>query len=1241
MPVVRRLFGVLLTISIITAAGTPRGYNLPRPLEELVEQRERQAASPASVLLLPEIAALWDTDDPEAVLEAIEAAADDRRPPAWVSAYARWVLGGLMTRQGRLDETRQIVDELGFIQQWVFVGPFDNGNEAGFDRAYPPEEALTDELDLAATYSGQSHEVGWRDYPSPAHPAGLTSLGSLLSPAEDGCAYLVTTVEARRRTRAALRIGADGALAAWLNGVEVYRDSGNRNAVPDRDAAGIVLRRGRNRLVLKSCITRSGWDLFVRLSQPDGRPLSGVTVSADREHVTAAPPRGADPFEVPSLWSWFWEQAGGEPSDDAETEAEGDSEAGDEAEADEEAETPDIPAQAWADLARFLVSFGGDDPSEHRALDAAEAAVTAEATVDNLLQLARLHPDRNQRLAALHRARALDPQRLEVLMALAGEVGNGHHPEDAVAWLDRAEQVDPDNRHITLARADVLSAFGMNLSALARLQPLGEDQSARGRVLGAIRSLAHDVGNAELEHEMVRRYLEQHQSTLMVRIALAESLADQGELEEATELLRRGLEFDPLSATLRVELATMLEAQGELERALTLRQEAIELRPQDGRLHEELAHFYDRQGRTQQAEAAARRSLRLRPENPWLRQWLSVVSRQERFEENYIEEPETFLARRGAGEGHDSRTLFDLQVRKVYPSGQSDEFRQLVFEAVTLQGARNLAHYQVAYTPHRQRLRIERARVHRPDGTTREAVGRSTRDIYDPSIRMYYDLRATTVSFGDLQPGDVVEIRYRISDVGDANELGDYFGEMTLFQGATPTAHAAYVLLAPRDRELNFNIPEMEGLNHRVAQRGEEVEHLFEVSDVEPVTRERGMPPLAEVAPALLVSTFQSWQELGQWYWSLVRDQLELDATLRRQADEEVTGLSGDMAKVRAIHEYVVQSVRYVALEFGVHRFKPYRVVDIARRGFGDCKDQASLMIAMLDHVGVEAEMVLLRTRRRGQIEHDPPSLEVFDHAIVYVPSLELYIDPTAERVAVGELPAADQGVMALRVSEQEVTLTTTPLLPAQQQTRQLDLDLQLAPDGTASGRLEMRTTGWVAGMSRSALDDPGGRVNYLERLLSRYMRGVRVSNVATSDLTELDSDADVTMDLEVPGFARAEGQGLSFPVSIAPALTGVVSLPERQQDLVFGPPMGWIEELEITLPQGTQPAALPAPVEIETPMATFRLEITHSAGGPVRISSSLLWRAERVTPQEYGQLRDLVERVTAARTARVRVVTP
>src|SRR4030081_1554901 len=95
-------------------------------------------------------------------------------------------------------------------------------------------------------------------------------------------------------------------------------------------------------------------------------------------------------------------------------------------------------------------------------------------------------------------------------------------------------------------------------------------------------------------------------------------------------------------------------------------------------------------------------------------------------------------------------------------------------------------------------------------------------------------------------------------------------------------------------------------------------------------------------------------------------------------------------------------------IPFGGKTFLPRR--------FGDCKDKASLMHAMLEALGIDSRLVLLRMKRLGGIEPAPASLALFNHAILYVPKYQLFLDGTAEFHGSGELPADDRGAEVLVV---------------------------------------------------------------------------------------------------------------------------------------------------------------------------------------------------------------------------------
>src|SRR5207249_2248515 len=162
--------------------------------------------------------------------------------------------------------------------------------------------------------------------------------------------------------------------------------------------------------------------------------------------------------------------------------------------------------------------------------------------------------------------------------------------------------------------------------------------------------------------------------------------------------------------------------------------------------------------------------------------------------------------------------------------------RQLVMRALTQRGVEQSRWQSIQYSPDRQVVRVERARVVRKNGTILETRSDGERNVSEPWYAMYYDLRSRVVGFPQLEPGDLL------------------------------------------------------GYVH--------------------------------------VSTYKDWESVARFYWWLVKDQLRVTDEVRAAADEAVSGVAAEdePGRIRAVYDYVVSRTRYVALEFGIHSFKPYPV---------------------------------------------------------------------------------------------------------------------------------------------------------------------------------------------------------------------------------------------------------------------------------------------------------------------------
>ncbi|MEZ4406139.1 MAG: DUF3857 domain-containing protein [Polyangiales bacterium] len=1050
---------------------------------------------------------------------------------------------------------------------------------------------------------------------------GYVPLDAAVRPAVNACAYAHTTVTARAAAPAVLWIGASGAVAAWVNGDPVLRDEAVRRSNPDRAGAPVRLRAGANRVLVKVCTDDHGMGFFARFTTPAGAPLANLSVDPDPAAAPPQTPRSPEP-PLPR--------------------AVGDLDALRRA-----ADGPRATPQALEDYARALALTRSDDPAEPRAADLAERAARAEPTAQRWLLLADITSDRNRRIEALERAYALAPDDPHTLVALAHDRRTGTWPEEALPFIEAAERADPGYVLPRVERALLLDAVGLPVAARAALEEAAALAPRSSALLRARAQMAERSQQTGAARELRLALTRVRDSDVDNWAALARDARARGDREGVVTIAERMLALRPEVLSVYTSAAELFEAVGEGARADATLARAVEIAPDEPGLWGARGELQARLGHNDEARDALRRALLLRPQDRSLRRHLEALEPAvPRADEGEAEAAEAILARRGrAGEGADYnvRSLTELTVRTVFENGLSGTFRQVAYEVRNAQGARDGRAYTVQYDPSTQRFELRAARVHRADGSVVDA---SQVDEFavtsDPAMRMYFSNRVVQVTFPNLEPGDVVELRWRVDDVSTRNAFADYFGDLELVQAGVPRARWRYVLRAPERRRFFVHLqPLSDGRTPEAAVSTTDgvTAHAWTVEGAPAVAPEEHAPGLTERGGYLHVSTYSDWESVGRWYWGLVRDQLVADDRLRNVVRDITRGATDDRAKVRAVYHWVLEHTRYVALEFGIHGFKPYAVPQVCTRGFGDCKDKASLIVTMLREAGVDASMVLLRTRPRGDVALSPASLAVFDHAIAYVPSLDLFLDGTAAHSGMDELPGGDQGAMALVVNQRgEARLVTTPVYTPDRNVTRARSEVTLAADGSATIHTQQEVRGPNAAGLRSLLEAPATRPERVEDGLRELLPGVRVTNVTVGDLSDLEAPARLEYTATVPAFGSRQGDSLSLRLVNPVNLTRrYAPRSARTADVIVGVPSTYDEARELRLPAGATATELPAPVNLDGPFGRFEYSV-EAQGNTLRVRRVLTLTRDRVRPDDYPAWRAFCQSVDQALERRVTV---
>jgi transglutaminase superfamily protein/uncharacterized protein DUF3858 len=413
------------------------------------------------------------------------------------------------------------------------------------------------------------------------------------------------------------------------------------------------------------------------------------------------------------------------------------------------------------------------------------------------------------------------------------------------------------------------------------------------------------------------------------------------------------------------------------------------------------------------------------------------------------------------------------------------------------------------------------------------------------------------------------------------------------------------------------------GLQKSVREDRDSKIYDFYATNVAAVDPEANMPPPTEFLGHVHVSTYRTWEEVGKWYWGLVKDQFIPDEEVKQRVAELTKGITDTKAKIKAVYDYVVQKTRYVALEFGIHGFKPYRCAQIFARGFGDCKDKATLIVTMLKELGIPATIVIVRTGNRGLFEAEPASLAPFDHAIAYVPAFDWYLDGTAEYTGSGELPAMDRGAMALQINEGAPKLVHLPDPPAKDSLTDQKVEATVAPDGSAQIDWKVDLAGVDAGGWRVKFHADATRKQRVQQLLANLLPGADLSSVDASNLEDVEQPVRMHVRAKVPAFAKRDGATLTIPVGPREHfLRDYAPMATRKLDARFY--AQWSQEYDWTvhLPAGSRVTTAPAEASVIDPRFGRCTVEVETSGTVLHVRTTLEMDKTRLTAGEYADFR-------------------
>lgn len=578
--------------------------------------------------------------------------------------------------------------------------------------------------------------------------------------------------------------------------------------------------------------------------------------------------------------------------------------------------------------------------------------------------------------------------------------------------------------------------------------------------------------------------------------------------------------------------------------------------------------------------------------------------------------------------------LLDDEKFEILPDYTATDETHFIVKILNDRG-KHYGEVELDYDSTYEKVELEYARTIRPDKTVVSVGDKHVRDVSRYlNYPLYSNARVKIISMPEVTEGSIIEYKakWHISKLINKRDFSHHYG----IQGYEPYLNQKLTVVVPADYEFNFKSYNPGYTNYKVDFSPEikEVDnkrvYTWEFKNAPEIIVEPSMPPWQEIVPSLSLSSFNRWEEIYDWWWNLTKDKVNVDEEIERKVKELTKGKKTEEEKTKAIYHWVASKVRYVAVEYGQAGFEPHSAIEIFKNKYGDCKDQAMLLIAMLRCSGISAHPVLIGTKGCWVLDEEFPVL-TFNHAIVEaeVDGKTVFLDPTAETASFGDLPTSDQDRKVLVFYERGGRIEKIPLFPSEHNKISKTMEIRIDKDETISATREVKTSGMYDQSQRAWLKytKPVLVQEELKEKINTITPGGELLNYRISNVEDLNQPVEIRMEFKGPKFLTRAGKNRLLP-KFGSLSASLVSKERRNFPVDFQALCVNETRIRVELPSHLTVKFMPPPIVKDTPWFTYIYEHTFSKG-LISFEERLIDKKSSVSVEEYPEFKEVCEELT------------
>ncbi|HSZ85988.1 MAG TPA: hypothetical protein VK787_08145, partial [Puia sp.] len=281
-----------------------------------------------------------------------------------------------------------------------------------------------------------------------------------------------------------------------------------------------------------------------------------------------------------------------------------------------------------------------------------------------------------------------------------------------------------------------------------------------------------------------------------------------------------------------------------------------------------------------------------------------------------------------------------------------------------------------------------------------------------------------------------------------------------------------------------------------------------------------------------------------------------------------------------------------ISIQFGIGGWQPFDAAYVSNKRYGDCKALSNFMVALLKEAGIKGNSVIIKSGRYST-DLDPafPS-DQFDHVISCVPLQNdtVWLECTSQTLPAGYLSGFTANRWGLLVDEAGGTLVHTPKYGLTDNLEVRKINATINDEGNLTASVN---TFYKA----EKQDELEQQINYnsKEELLKQLKNEI---DLPTYDIIKFDYKQeknnippaiDESLELTAANYAQVSGRRLFInPDILNRSGNKLKKEEERKYSVELHSECTDIDSVEIKIPAGYQPEALPSDKKIETKFGKY-----------------------------------------------------